>query len=207
MTCPADLTAASGMDCFTQLLEAFLSDKVNIYTDALALEGLKSVKTSLLQCFKNGQDYEAREGMSFAALTSGICLANAGLGVVHGFASSLGGRYNIPHGVICGTLMAVSNELNVRKLRMNHSNSSALGKYAMLGELFLAKKGKSDDYYTDGFINYLHNLTNESGLPGLKKSGVNENDFEAICKSTECKNNPVKLDHEDLMEILTRRFI
>jgi alcohol dehydrogenase class IV len=195
------------MDCFTQLTEAFLSDKANKYTDALALEGLKSVKTSLLQCFKNGQDYEAREGMSFAALTSGICLANAGLGVVHGFASSLGGRYNIPHGVICGTLMAVSNELNVKKLRMSNINSSALRKYATLGELFLAKKGKSDDYYIDSFINYLHNLTNESELPGLKKSGVRENDLEEICKSTECKNNPVKLDHEDLMEILTRRFI
>ena len=80
--------------------------------------------------------------MSFAALTSGICLANAGLGVVHGFASSIGGRYNIPHGVICGTLMAISNEINVRKLRMEQSNPAALKKYAMLGELFLGKKVK-----------------------------------------------------------------
>jgi alcohol dehydrogenase class IV len=207
LTCPADLTAASGMDCFTQLTEAFISTKSNIYTDALAMEGLKFIKTCLMQSYKNGQDYEAREGMSFAALTSGICLANAGLGVVHGFASSIGGRYNIPHGVICGTLMAISNEINVRKLRMEQSNPAALKKYALLGELFLEKMGKSDTYYTDGFIDYLHYLTNELGLQGLKKYGVTENDLEAVCNSTECKNNPVRLEIEDLMEILTRRFI
>jgi alcohol dehydrogenase class IV len=206
LTCPADLTAASGMDCFTQLTEAFLSTKSNIYTDTLAVEGLKFIKTFLLQSVKNGQNYEAREGMSFAALTSGICLANAGLGVVHGFASSLGGRYDIPHGVICGTLMAVSNEVIIRKLLINNSNPAALKKYTMLGELFLRDKCKSDNYYIDGFIGYLHSLTSETGLPGLKKYGVNENDLEMICKSTECKNNPVKLDTDDLMEILTRRF-
>src|ERR1035437_4385 len=89
--CPQDLTAASGMDCFTQLTESYLSIKSNSYTDVLALEGLKEVKNSLLRCYTNGDDLEARSGMSFAALTSGICLANAGLGAVHGFASSIGG--------------------------------------------------------------------------------------------------------------------
>ena len=91
LTVLPDITAASAMDCFTQLTEAYLSDKSTEYTDALALEGLKAVKASLIRCCADGHDLEARTGMSFAALTSGICLANAGLGVVHGFASSVGG--------------------------------------------------------------------------------------------------------------------
>jgi alcohol dehydrogenase class IV len=207
LTCPENLTAACGMDCFTQLTEAYLSDKSNEYTDALALEGLRVLKSSLLRCFKNGRDIEARTGMSFAALTSGICLANAGLGVVHGFASSIGARYNIPHGVICGTLMAAANELNVKKLRKSTGDPAALKKYALLGELFTGKKDKGNDNNIDVFIEYLHHLTDELKLPGLKKSGVNENDLETICASTECKNNPVKLNSEDLMEIILSCYI
>ncbi len=133
-SCPPEITAASGMDCFTQLTEAYLSDKSCEYTDALALEGIKAVKSSLTQAFVNGQDIEARTGMSFAALTSGICLANAGLGVVHGFASSIGGMYNIPHGLVCGTLMASSNEVIVARLRHKNNNLQALRKYSLTWE-------------------------------------------------------------------------
>jgi alcohol dehydrogenase class IV len=206
LNCPADITAASGMDCFTQLLEAYLSDKSNAYTDALAFEGLKEIKTSLVRSFKEGHDIEARSGMSFAALTSGICLANAGLGVVHGFASSIGGRYNIPHGVICGTLMAVNNEITVRKLRKINPDSPALNKYVLMGELFTDAKGKSEDYIIDEFIDYLHKMTDELHLPGLRESGVLKEDLKEIAMNTECKNNPVKLDKEELLEILERRF-
>ncbi len=204
--CPRDITAASGMDCFTQLLEAYLSNRSNEFTDALSLKGVISIRESLPGCYIDGNDIEARAGMSFAALTSGICLANAGLGVVHGFASSIGGMYDIPHGIICGTLMAVSNEINVRELRENKNNKEALEKYATLGRIFLETKNRSDDYYIDGFISYLHNLTSELCLPGLKKMGVNEKDMEHICASTECKNNPVKLEKDELMEILMNRF-
>ena len=194
LNCPEDITAASGMDCFTQLTEAYLSDKSNEYTDALAIEGLKAIKTSLIRSYTNGEDIEARTGMSFAALTSGICLANAGLGVVHGFASSIGGMYNIPHGLICGTLMASSNEINVRELRKKATNPAALKKYALLGELFLDEKGKTDDYYIDGFIQYLYILANDLHLTKvLKKYGLKEKDVGIICSETEIKNNPVKL--------------
>jgi alcohol dehydrogenase class IV len=206
LNCPPDITAASGMDCFTQLTEAYLSDKSNQYTDAFAFEGLKAVKSSLVQCVTDGSDIEVRTGMSFAALTSGICLANAGLGVVHGFASSIGARFHIPHGFICGTLMAVSNELNVSMLRKSGKNPEALKKYAKLGELFLDVENKTDDYYIDGFIAYLQKITSELRLPGLKAEGVKEEDIEEICRSTDCKNNPVKLSKDDLMEILTKRY-
>ena len=202
--CPKDITASSGLDCFTQLIEAYLSDKSNDYTDALAIEGLKAIKASLIRSYNNSEDIEARTGMSFAALTSGICLANAGLGVVHGFASSIGGMFDIPHGLICGTLMAKSNEINIRELRKNDKNHVALKKYAILGKLFIEKSGHSEVYYTDGFVNYLHNLTNDLKLPGLRKSGFDEEHVSIVCSITEIKNNPVKLAFENLVEILLK---
>jgi alcohol dehydrogenase class IV len=202
LNCPKEITSASGMDCFTQLTEAYLSVKSNEYTDALALEGFKAIKTSLTRTYKNGEDIEARTGMSFAALTSGICLANAGLGVVHGFASSLGGMYNIPHGLICATLMAKSNEINIRELRKNGNNPAALKKYAALGELFLDNGGKADNYNIDGFVSYLHKLTNDMELTSLRSSGIEEKDIDIVCSQTEIKNNPVKLTQENLAEIL-----
>ncbi len=192
-SCPGDITAASGMDCFTQLTESYLSDKACEYTDALAWEGLKAIKSSLVRSYINGQDAEARSGMSFAALTSGICLANAGLGVVHGFASSIGGMFNIPHGVICGTLMAPANAITIRELRNRRSNPEAWNKYVRLGRLFLEAEGKSDNYYIDGFIEYLRELSIDLKLPRLGQYGIRQSDLEPICRVTELKNNPVKL--------------
>lgn len=206
LKCPRDITAASGMDCFTQLVEAFLSDKSNEYTDALAIQGLDAIRKSLVKSFTDGHDIEARSEMSFAALTSGICLANAGLGVVHGFASSIGGMYNIPHGVVCGTLMAPANKINVRELKKSGTNPEALKKYSILGKLFLGDHGKADEYYVDGFINYLYEVADKLEIPGFKKYGLDDKNLGLICSLTENKNNPVKLDQEDLIEILSSRL-
>jgi len=205
-SCPREITSASGMDCFTQLTESFLSDKASIYTDALAWEGLKAIKTSLLQSYESGNDLRARTGMSFAALTSGICLANAGLGVVHGFASSIGGRYNIPHGVICGTLMAPANAVIIREMESSNKNPGALDKYLRLGRLFIDAEGKSDNFYINGFIQYIQELTDKLKLPLLHQFGVDENELEEICRLTEIKNNPVKLNTETLFEIIMKRI-
>ncbi len=204
--CPPDLTAASGMDCFTQLAEAYLSVQACEYTDALALEGLKALKVSLKECYTNGENIMARSGMAFAALTSGICLANAGLGVIHGFASSIGGMYNIPHGVICGTLMAAANEVNVRELKKESSYSKAIEKYVHLGKLFLEETGKTDDYYIDGFVRYLYDLSDDLHLPGLRSAGVDEQNIGLICSLTENKNNPVRLSDDHLSEIVFKRY-
>lgn len=207
INCPPDITAASGMDCFTQLTEAYLSDKSGEYTDALAMEGLRSIRQSLVRSCIDGQDAEARTGMSFAALTSGICLANAGLGVVHGFASSLGGLFEIPHGLVCGTLMAKANEITVRELRKLPGNQGALKKYSLLGRLFIDEQGKNDDYYIDGFVTYLHKLTSDLGLPGLRKYGIREKDIPGVCAVTGNKNNPVKLTPDNMAEIMGSRLL
>ena len=206
ISCPSEVTAASGMDCFSQLTEAFLSEKSNEYTDTLALEGLKAIKQSLHASYSDGTDIEARTDMSFAALTSGICLANAGLGVVHGFASSIGGMFDIPHGVVCGTIMASANEITVRELRKNGKNSTALKKYAALGRIFIESAVSSDDYYIDAFIDFLKDLTSIFELPKLGTYGIKSEDIEGICSITEQKNNPVKLDHESLAGILYPRI-
>jgi alcohol dehydrogenase class IV len=206
MECPVEITVACGMDGFVQLTEAYLSTGANPFTDALAMEGLKAIKTSLVKCVRDGSNTEARTGMAFAALTSGICLANAGLGVIHGFASSLGGMVDIPHGVICGSFMAISNEINVRELRKSHRGQGALKKVAELGSLFLDQVGQTDDYYIDGFISTLHQLTLGFKLPGIKQYGVNEIDLEKICSATSVKSNPVQLSHDHLLEIITSRF-
>lgn len=204
--CPPAITAASGMDCFSQLVEAYLSTKSNEYTDALALEGINAVKKFLTRAYADGSDIEARTGMSFAALTSGICLANAGLGAVHGFASSIGGLYEIPHGLICGTLMGVTNEVNVRKLMSEKPGDLALKKYAVLGRMFLDEEKKPDEFYIVGFISFLHELTGKLNLPGLREAGVRKEDFAAISEATGMKNNPVSLGINEITEILERRL-
>jgi alcohol dehydrogenase class IV len=206
LSCPPDITAAAGMDCFTQLVEAYLSGKSNEYTDALATEGFKVIKRSLIRCFNNGEDIEARTDMSFAALTSGICLANAGLGAVHGLAGTMGAMFNIPHGVVCGTLMAVANEVNVRELRKISAVHPALKKYANLGRIFSDIVGSEDDFYIANFIEYLHNLTELLMLLRVGKHGIRSEDISSICLQTDTKNNPVKLSAELLEEIISRRL-
>jgi alcohol dehydrogenase class IV len=128
------------------------------------------------------------------------------LGTVHGFASVIGARYDIPHGLVCGTLMAPANRVNVRELRIIDPGGQALRKYVRLGRLFLEKEGESDDYYIDGFINRIYELTTELNLPGFTGFGMDESDVEDICSETENKNNPVKLSNERLTEILRERL-
>lgn len=206
LSCPPDVTAASGMDCFTQLTEAYLSEKSCEYTDILAVTGLRAIKSSLLRAYSDGSDIDARSGMSFAALTSGICLSNAGLGVVHGLAGEMGAFFNIPHGIACGTIMAISNEENVSYLRRTDRSNAALKKYAFLGELFIERKGKPVDYYIDGFISFIHELTEKLRLPVLKEFGIDDRDAELIASKADLKNNPARLPVESLKEIIRKRI-
>ena len=218
LDCPPEITAAAGMDCFTQLTEAYLSDKAGTMTDALALDGLKALSRSLLKSYTDGDDLKARSDMSYAALMSGICLANAGLGAVHGLAGSIGALFSIPHGAVCGTLMAAANDMNVRELHKTvlHGTAtekstvttaySALGKYATLGRIFADATGKSDSYYIDFFIDYLHAITYRLNLPRLGSYGLVHGDLEAISTQSDVKNNPVRLSSARLLEILEQRL-
>jgi alcohol dehydrogenase class IV len=206
LTCPPEVTAASGMDCFSQLMEAFLSEKSNPMTDALALDGLQYLKDSLIRAWKWGQDIEARTGMSYAALISGLCLANANLGAVHGFASSVGSLCNIPHGTVCGTLVAPTNKKTIEKLRNINNNATALNKYAVLGKLFIAAENKNNDWYINAFVDLLYEWTDLLKINRLGKYGITKSDLEPIASKTDSKQNPVKLDKSEFYQILEERL-
>ncbi|MFZ2287461.1 MAG: iron-containing alcohol dehydrogenase [Bacteroidales bacterium] len=206
LDCPPEITAAAGMDCFTQLTEAYMSTKANEYTDALALQGISAIKRSLVRSYTHGDDTEARSDMSFAALTSGICLANAGLGAVHGLAGTVGALFGIPHGVVCGTLMASANAINVRELRKNRIGEAALAKYAVLGRIFSDASVKDDNYFIDFFIDYLHAITFLLELPVLSFYGLGRDDLKLICSQSDVKNNPLDLSGEKLEEIMMLRL-
>lgn len=202
VNCPANVTASSGMDAFTQLLESYLSTTANPMTDTLALEGLSRISKSLLRVWRNGNDMEARKDMSLASYLSGITLANAGLGLVHGFASSVGGYFDVPHGVVCSSLMAAANKITVRQLRLENKESEALKKYVTVGKLFLNDTTKSDSYYVDHLLVTLEEWSREMKIPKLSVYNVTAKDFKKISAATDNKNNPIKISAEGMEEIL-----
>jgi alcohol dehydrogenase class IV len=203
ISCPPVTTATSGMDAFTQLLEAYVSITSNPMTDALAYEGLQRISNSLLKVYHDPIDLPARTDMALAAYLSGIALANAGLGLVHGFASPIGGFFQIPHGAICSALMAPVNKLTVRKLREKKNNQQALLKYAVAGKLLYGSDDKPDDYYVDHLLAVIERWTNEMNIPTLSSYGVTSGDFERIVRAADNKNNPVPLEAEEMIEVLT----
>ncbi len=203
LSCPPALTAASGMDAFTQLLESYLSTSANKLTDAWALLGLKLVSKSLVKAYTDGSNVQARTDMALAAYISGVTLANAGLGLVHGFASSVGGYFNIPHGVVCSAMMSACNEVTVRKLRLEQNNLKALKKYATVGKIFADTENKPDDYYIDLLLALLKTYSRELNIPRLSEFGVVETDHKKIVAATGNKNNPVKLSKEEIIEVLS----
>jgi alcohol dehydrogenase class IV len=201
LTCPPSITASSGMDAFTQLLESFLSTAANPATDVIAFEGLKLVSRSLLENFRNGQNVSARADMSLAAFLSGISLANAGLGTVHGFASSIGGAFDISHGVICSGIMGPANKVTVAKLRRNNE-AAFLMKYAKVGQLFLDESERSNEYYIDSLLNTIDFYTETMCIPRLSKYGVTTDYIPGIVEKTNNKNNPANLTPEELVLVL-----
>ena len=205
LECPVKLTTNCAMDAFTQLVESYLSTKSSPYTDDLAFGAISKLKQSLLRVCRGNGSMEDRADMSYAASISGITLTNAGLGVVHGFASVIGGLYEIPHGVVCGTLMASANRLTLAKLRKVGENNSALEKYARLGRLFCHKEKMSSAYYQDRFIDTLNQITSDLKIDTLAKYGVRREDLDGIAEKTGCKNNPAVLEMEDLKEIIETR--
>lgn len=207
LSCPPNITAACGMDAFTQLLESYVSTNSSPITDALAYSGLECVKDSLLRAFENGMDdIKARTDMAYASYISGITLANAGLGVVHGFASSIGARLEIPHGVVCGTLLGISTRVSIEEMRKKDPASIGLLKYADIGDLFSRETGKDRDYYCNALIEFIEELTEKLTLPTLGYYGVNESQYKAVVEATAVKNNPVDLEKYELERILRERM-
>lgn len=210
--CPAELIAAQGMDAFTQLLESLVSLRANPLTDALALSGLQAISEGFMAAYAGGSSAEARHGraaMAYAALLSGITLAQVGLGSVHGLAQPLGSLFPVPHGVACGTTVAAATAMNIRALCEREPQSPALAKYAKVGRLLSGRDGLDDEDACNTLVELLMKWTETLGLPHLSDFGIGGSDIPAIVaqsRNNSMKTNPVRLEDEEIAEIVRQRL-
>jgi alcohol dehydrogenase class IV len=213
ISCPPSVKAASGLDAFTQLLESYVSAKASPLTDALALSGMEAAAGSLLPiCTDAPADAALHERMAYASMLSGITLAHAGLGLVHGFAGPLGGSFPVPHGVICGTLVAEVTKRNIAQLRREAGSSAAaalaLAKYAKVGALLCGGSGSERDIAgcCDRLVDTLSDWTEKLGIPRLGPYGVNASSLDAVVAASDNKQSPVQLDRDTMRDILLTRI-
>jgi alcohol dehydrogenase class IV len=206
-----ELTASTGLDALTQLVEAFVSNQANPLTDGICREGLLRAGRSLRQAFQDGADAQAREDMSIASLFSGLALANAKLGAAHGFAGPLGAMTSAPHGVICGKLLPYVIQANVLALQNlvaaggeQEEASSLLARFDELGRILT---GSSAATASDAVF-WVGDLCVNVGLSGLRKYGLSSADFplvvEKAAKASSMQGNPVTLGKEELTGILEK---
>jgi len=208
VSCPPALIAADGMDAFTQLLESFVSTRANPLTDVLARAGITAVKNGLLEFYRDAHA-PARSALAFASLISGICLAQTGLGAVHGLAAPLGALFPIPHGVACGTLLHAATEANIRALETRMPDSPALPKYAEIGRRLAMQKGLNDPEARRFLLATLANWQEALALPRLGTYGVTEQNIARIVagsRGSSMKTNPIVLSDEELAAILRARL-
>lgn len=199
---PPELTATTGMDALTQLIEPFLSCKANPMTDALCREGISLAANALPGAWR-GEDAAAREAMALASLFGGLALANAALGAVHGFAGPLGGMYSAPHGAICAALLPNVMEINLRAVR-------ARGEQRLLDrfdEIAVRLTGQSGAKAADG-VAWIREMTESMGIPPLSQWGMSAEEAEVVVEKAEAassmKGNPLPLTRDELREIFAR---
>ncbi len=210
-SCPQELIAADGMDAFTQLLESYVSLKANPFIDAIAWSGMEAVKQGFFAALK-GRDPIAEQGrgaMAYAALLSGITLAQVGLGSVHGLASPLGAFFPIPHGVVCGTLVAVATEVNINAMLAREPNNPALAKYAQVGRMLSDQPDVDDNTARTLLITQLAEWNYRLQLPRLSVYGISKSDFPLIVansRGSSMQTNPILLTDSEIYAILAQRL-
>jgi len=206
LTCglPPEITGSTGLDAFTQLIEPYTSSRANPITDALCRDGILRVARSLARAFEHGDDAAAREDMALASLFGGLALANAGLGVVHGFAGPIGGKFSAPHGAICARLLPHAMEVNIAAMRKRLPNSEALRRY---DEIARTLTGNGAAEAIDG-AEWIKELCETFRIPSLASYGMSVGDFpeliESACRASSTKGNPVQLTRDEMLEILSR---
>lgn len=215
VTCPPSITATCGMDAFTQLLESYISTKASPMTDSLAEKGLVYMIENLVPAVTTkSDDVPTRAAVAYATLISGITLANAGLGVIHGFASAVGGFFDVPHGVVCGTLMAEGNKITIDLLRKqddNDVNTNALRKYAKIGAIMNGDSIEhvnkdSIEKYCDILIEKLEEMQNDLKIKKFGEYGIKKSDIDLILTRGGNKNNPATLSESEMRKMLEARI-
>ena len=204
LSLPPEITAYTGLDAFTQLLESYVSQRANAMTDLFCVEGLKRVRISLLRAFHDGNDRDARESMSFASLLGGMALANAGLGVVHGFAAPLGGMLEAPHGALVAAVLPHGVEANIHALRKRASNSETLGRYQHLARLLTGDPHAQ----AEDLAAWISQLCGRLGVLGLRALGLEPERIpelvEKAARASSMHANPIVLTEEELVSIAER---
>jgi len=205
LTCdlPPALTASTGLDALTQLIEPYVGSRANPMTDGLCVEGIRRAARSLRAAFGDGQNKSAREDMAIASLFGGLALANAGLGAVHGFAGPMGGMFsNAPHGAICAALLPQVMNANIQALRQRAPDGEALRRYDKVAQLLIGKVSATAD---DG-VEWVRHLAGDLKIPRLGAYGIkSEHVAELVKKSMQAssmKANPIALTPEELAETL-----
>ncbi|GIK38560.1 MAG: alcohol dehydrogenase [Chloroflexota bacterium] len=201
---PPAITASTGLDALTQNLEPFVSNKANPLTDAVTREGMRRAARSLHRAFEQGDDPAAREDMALASLFGGLALANAKLGVVHGFASVLGGMFPAPHGAVCAVLLPHVMAVNVQALQERQPDSEFLRRYTEAAQILT---GSPKATAADG-VAWVQELGEALRVPGLATYGLTEEEFPDVIEKTAAasstQGNPIKLNPAELQEILKR---
>jgi alcohol dehydrogenase class IV len=201
-TLPPKITASTGLDAFTQVLEPFVCNKTNPFMDAVCREGVQRAARSLRQVYEHGEDKGAREDLALVSLFGGLALANAGLGAVHGFAAVLGGMFPAPHGAVCARLLPSVMEANVRALQAREPKSPALQRYEEIARILT---GKATATAGDGVV-WVRELCRALNIPPLAAYGMRAADMPTVigkaAQASSMKANPVLLTREEMQGIL-----
>lgn len=204
---PPNLTASTGMDALSQLIEPFVSAQANPLTDAICRQGIELISKSLRIAYREGGNLQARQEMAVASLFGGLALANAKLGAVHGFAGMLGGKFSAPHGAICARLLPEVMAVNIKALFERDSQNEAIGKYQKLAEILTNDPNAS---IQDSFV-WIEALCEDLNFPGLTTYGIAESHFEDVIanaqKSSSMKGNPIRLTEQEMQDILLRSLV
>jgi len=199
---PAAITACTGLDALTQLIEPYVSARANPLADAVCVEGLSRAGAALRRAYLDGTDIDARRDMALASLFGGLALANSGLGVVHGFAAPLGGSWKAPHGALCAALLPHSMAANVAALRARAPLHPALGRYAAIARMLTGRIDASAD---DG-IDWVRALCAELNVPPLRVWGITQDDLPGVVEkaavASSMQANPLPLTGEELLALV-----
>lgn len=196
---PHGVTAASGLDALTQLLEAYVSVKSNTFIDSLALDAIALVGKALPRLLEGDlENLEARTDMAYAAYISGMAIANAGLGYVHGYAGPLGGLHEVPHGVLCGSLIAPVHQAMVDKAEEGDDHGF-LDKLTRIGNLWQVDG-------PHGVVGHIKHMVGLAKLPPLREFGFTKEELGSIGAKDASRNSPVKLPQVDTISLLEALF-
>ncbi len=201
---PPALTAATGLDALTQLIEPYVSSRANPLTDAFCVDGLRRVARSLRTAVEDGHHATAREDMALASLLGGLALANAGLGAVHGFAGPIGGLFSAPHGAVCAALLPHVTTANLAALRARQPSAIALARYDEVARLLTGRPHANAE---DG-VRWLRDLNADLRIPSLAHYAITSTNFPTIVTASlaasSMKANPIVLTPDELSAILAQ---